>query len=68
VKEDVDELLELMEKLKTPGGVREIQYAAILYPGPARQIAPDLEALTARPSDSESLQRHVYGVLRRYLG
>jgi hypothetical protein len=68
MKEDVDELLYCMEKLKTPGGVREIQYAAILYPGPAKQIAPDLEALTARPLDSESLQRHVYGLLRRYLG
>lgn len=66
MKEDVDQLLQRMEQM-TADGVREIRYAAILYPGQRKQIAPDLEALPARPSDGEALQKNVFDVLRRYL-
>jgi hypothetical protein len=67
MKEDIDELLLCMDQVRTPEGVREIQYAAILYPGQRKQIASDLEALSARPSDGEALQKNVYDLLRRYL-
>ena len=67
MKGDVDELLYVLDQLRTPGGVREIQYATILYPGQRKQIAPDLEVLPARPSDWEALQTSVCAVLRRYL-
>ncbi len=67
MKEDVEELLHGMEQSKTPDGFREIQYAAILYPGPRKQIAPDLEALAARPSNEEALRKSIYKVLKQYL-
>jgi len=67
MKEDVEELLHGMEQSKTPDGVREIRYAAILYPGLKKQIAPDLEALAARPSNEEALRKNVYKVLKKYL-
>jgi len=67
MKEDVEELLQGMEQSKTPDGVREIQYAAILYPGLKKQIAPDLEALAARPSNEEALRKSIYKVLKKYL-
>ncbi|MGH9549921.1 MAG: nuclease domain-containing protein [Terriglobales bacterium] len=66
MKEEIEELLFCMDQVKTPEG-REIQYAAILYPGLRKQIASDLEALPARPSDREALQKNVYDVLRRYM-
>jgi hypothetical protein len=67
MKEDIDELLHGMERSKTPDGGREIQYAAILYPGQRKQITADLEALSARPSDREALEQSIYDVLRLYL-
>ena len=66
-KQDIDELLHCMDLVRTPEGIREIQYAAILYPGQRQQIASDLEALPARPMDGGALQNGVYEVLRRYL-
>jgi hypothetical protein len=56
-----------MDKIKAPEGVREIQYAAILYPGQRKQVAPNVEALPARPSDGDALQKSIYDVLKRYL-
>lgn len=67
MKQDIDELLHGMERSKTPDGGREIQYAAILYPGQRKQITADLEALSARPSDREALEQSIYDVLRLYL-
>jgi len=67
MKEDIDELLLCMDQVTSAEGVREIQYAAILYPGQRKQLAADLEALPAHPSDGEALQKNVYDVLRRYL-
>jgi hypothetical protein len=66
-KEDVDQLKNCLKQVKKPEGVREIQYAAILYPGEKRQIAADLDALEARPSDLEELQQDLYDVLKKYL-
>jgi hypothetical protein len=68
LKEDVEELLHGMEQSMTPDGVREIRYAALLYPGLRKQLAPDLEALTARPANEEALRKSVYKVLKKYLG
>ncbi len=65
--EDIDELRRCMELVKGPGGNREIQYAALLYPGLRKQIAPDLEALPAHPSDRDRLQSIICDLLRRYL-
>jgi hypothetical protein len=65
--EHIDELRSCTEAVTTQGGVREIQYAAILYPGLRKQIAPGLEALPARPEDGEAMEKHIGDVLRRYL-
>lgn len=67
MKEDIDELLRGMEQGRTPDGGREIQYAAILYPGLRKQITPELEVLSARPSDREALEQSIFDVLRLYL-
>ena len=67
MKEDIDELLYCIDQVRGPEEVCEIQYAAILYPGQRKQIASDLEALPARPSDGDALHKNVYEVLRRYL-
>lgn len=66
VKEDVDELLRFMEQLKE-GGEQEVPYAAFLYPGPPMQIAPGVEALSARPASGPILQQYLCDVLRRHL-
>ncbi|CAN5550308.1 hypothetical protein BH11CYA1_BH11CYA1_44010 [soil metagenome] len=65
--EDIQELLKGMQGGKTTDGVREIQYAAILFPGQRKQIAPDLEALPARPAAREALEQSIYDELMRYL-
>lgn len=67
MQKDIDEVLFCMDQIRGPGGVREIQYAAILYPGQRKQISPHLEALPARPLDGEAWQKNVYDVLSRYL-
>jgi hypothetical protein len=67
LKEDVDELLRSIELLKEPGEEREIQYAALLYPGQTMKIASEVEALSARPAHGDSLQKNICDVLRRYL-
>ncbi len=67
MQEDIDELRACIAQVKTPGGAREIHYAAILYPGQRRQLAHDLEALPARPSEAPALQKYIGDVLRRYL-
>jgi hypothetical protein len=67
LNEDIDELLRSIELLKGPGGEREIQYAALLYPGQGMQIASEVEALSARPAHGDSLQKNICDVLRRYL-
>jgi hypothetical protein len=67
MKEDIDQLLRRMDQIRAPEGVSETQYAAILYPGQRKQIASNVEALPARPSDGEALQKNIYDVLRRYL-
>ncbi len=67
LKEDVDELLRSIELLKGPGGETEIQYAALLYPGQSRQIASEVDALSARPAQADALQINICEVLRRYL-
>lgn len=65
--EHIDELRACMEAVKSPIGVREIQYAGILYPGLKKQIASDLEAFPAHPSDGDTLEKHLDEVIRRYL-
>jgi len=67
LKEDIDELLRCIEQLKEPGGDREIQYAALLYPGQGMQIDSEVEALSARPAHGDALQKNICAVLRRYL-
>lgn len=68
--EHLDELRCAMKAVKTPAGVREIQYAAILYPGLSRQIAPGLEAISARPhdeQDTDEMENGIAKLLRKYL-
>ncbi|MFA6210110.1 MAG: DUF2357 domain-containing protein [Candidatus Obscuribacterales bacterium] len=67
MREDIAELLHGIEKGRAPDGSREIQYAAILYPGNRKQITSDLEALAARPSERAALEQSVYDVLKLYL-
>lgn len=67
MKADVDELLSAMDQLRTGRGGREIQYAAILYPGPRKNLAPQIEALSARPADGGALHKSIYDALRHYL-
>jgi hypothetical protein len=67
MKEDIDELVRCIDKVRTPDGVRRIQYAAILYPGHKMQVDSDVEALSALPSDGDGLQKVICDVLRRYL-
>jgi len=67
IPEHIDELRACIEAVKSPEGQREIQYAAILYPGSRKQILSELEALTARPDDGEALEKIIGDVLRRYL-
>lgn len=66
VKEDVDELLRFMAQLKE-GGDQEVPYAAFLYPGQPMQIAPGIEALSARPAHGDTLQQYICAVFRRHL-
>jgi hypothetical protein len=51
--EHIDELRAAMKAVTTPGGTREIKYAAILYPGLGKQIERSLEAISARPEEDE---------------
>ncbi len=67
VPEHIDELRSCTEAVRTPGGVREIQYAAILYPGLRKQIAATIEALPARPEDGEGMEKLIADVLRPHL-
>lgn len=67
MKEDVDELLRCIEGVRAPDGSRRIQYAAILYPGKKMEFESGVEALPARPSEGEALQKSIYDVIRRYL-
>jgi Protein of unknown function (DUF524)./Domain of unknown function (DUF2357). len=67
MREDIDELLRCVDLVRLPNGERRIKYAAILYPGDKMQFAPDVEALTARPSDGDGLQNSICDVLRRFL-
>ena len=67
LKEDVDELLRCIELVRGPSGNREIQYAALLYPGQVMQIASEVEAISAHPSQGDSLEKAIGDVLRRYL-
>jgi Domain of unknown function (DUF2357)/PD-(D/E)XK nuclease superfamily len=67
VQEDIDELSQCMDNIRGLKVVRQAQYGAILYPGQRRQIASNIEALPALPSDREALVEIIYDVLRRYL-
>lgn len=70
VPEHIDELRCAMKAVKTPAGVREIQYAAILYPGLSKQIAHGLEAISARPQDEQDgdeMEKGIAKLLRKYL-
>jgi hypothetical protein len=70
VREDVVELRHCMDNVrgsKGSKGMRQAQYGAIMYPGPRRKIAPNIEALQALPSNREDLEESVADVLRHYL-
>ncbi|MBX9951023.1 MAG: restriction endonuclease-like protein [Candidatus Obscuribacterales bacterium] len=67
MKEDIDDLIHWVGVSKTTDSDRTIPYAAALYPGPRKQFSPEVEALTAIPSDGDGLQQTIYDVLRRYL-
>lgn len=67
MKEDVADLIRWVEVSKAPDSGRALPYAAILYPGPRMQLASEVEALTAIPSDGDGLQNAVCNVLRPYL-
>lgn len=67
MKEDIDELLRCIDLVTTPIGTRPIRYAAILCPGQKKQLAPGLEALSALPSDGDSLHKDLCDVFRTYL-
>jgi hypothetical protein len=63
---DIDELLICIQQL-AEGGEREIQYAALLYPGLGMQIAGGVDALSARPAQGEALHNALCTVIRHYL-
>lgn len=65
--EDVEEILRAEDQLKALGGATELKYAAILYPGPRMQLAPNVEALPAHPNSVDVLQSNLCEVLRRWL-
>jgi hypothetical protein len=67
LKEDVDELVRFKKQAKVAAGASEIVYGALLYAGPRKQLAPDVEALPAHPRDHEGFQNAICEVLRRYM-
>ena len=66
-QEDIDRILQVRDDISASDGTREIRYGAILYPGQRKQLAPDVEALPAHPSDGEGLQKIICDVLRHFL-
>lgn len=67
MQEDIDEIQRCIDLVTTPVGTRPIRYAAILCPGQKKELAPGLEALSARPSDGDTLHKDLCDVLRTYL-
>lgn len=67
MKEDVEELVRCIERVRAPDGSQRIQYAAILYPGQKMEFTSDVEALSAHPSTGDEFHKDICEVLRRYL-
>ncbi len=67
MEEDVADLIRWVELAKTSDSDRTIPYSAALYPGPRLKLSPEVEALTAVPSDGDGLRKVLCDVLRKYL-
>jgi hypothetical protein len=66
-KEDIEEMRSVVNAVKLPDGSRQIQYAAVLYPGPKTEVEAGIEVLCARPSSLAVLQKEIAAVLIHYL-
>lgn len=71
VPEHIEELRGAMKAVKTPTGVSEIRYAAILYPGLSKQIERKIEAMPARPENpqdtEEGFESRIAKILNKFL-
>ena len=63
-KIDIDKMHAYRDAIRHVAGERVVVYAATLYPGPETRYGDGIEALSARPLDSASLERRLREVLR----
>ncbi len=66
-KPDIDKMHAYRDAIRGRTGERVVRYAAILYPGATETFSSGLEAITARPGQTDLLQRRVGRVMRRAL-
>jgi Uncharacterized conserved protein len=59
LKQDIDKMHSYRDAIRGVGGVRVVQYAAILYPGNHEQYDDGLEALPTNPLSVGELHKHL---------
>jgi hypothetical protein len=64
-KVDIDKMHAYRDSIRDVGGRCAVNYAAILYPGPAMQYWEGIEALHAYPGDNDDLDRRLKMVVSR---
>jgi hypothetical protein len=64
-KPDIDKMHAYRDAIRGRTGERVVRYAAILYPGATETFSPGLEAITARPGQTDLLRGRVGRVMRR---
>jgi hypothetical protein len=62
-KIDIDTMHTYRDAIRDLTGERVVEYAAILYPGPESRYGDGIEALSARPVDTASLEERLQKVL-----
>lgn len=66
-KFDIDRMHAYRDAIRDRSGLRVVQFAGILYPGPSVALDPGLAALRARPDESQSLRASIAQAVARVL-
>ena len=68
MKVDIDKMHAYRDAIRHESGERVVEYAAIMYPGPAVEYPVGIDALSAIPGDTRAMERRLEIVLRGALG
>lgn len=66
-KPDIDKMHAYRDAIRSTGGKRVVEYAAILYPGATESFSEGLEAISARPGNVDLFCNRIRHVIQRAL-